>query len=169
MQWTCDSYIAPRKTLDWTDAGTVTGGNRRNIRRAHFATHWRGIRGELAVDWIAEMVQRSIPSGFDGVSIFGEVSPFHTGAELNYLALENYGSDSNPTANVDVFLRDVAGPLLGGEECARDYLRFARLRDNRAAIPQALGDVLERVGKLPRGPARRWAWLADFLASLSYS
>jgi len=168
VQWTCDRYVSPSKELAWTRAGAVSSGSRRHIMRAHFGTYWGGMRGEMAVDWIAEMVQRSMASGYDTVSIFGEVSPFHTGAELNYLALEHFGSEANPTASVDAFVRDVAAPLLGGEQHARDYLRYARLRLDRAAIPAALADIQSRVGQLSSPCARRWMWLANYLASLGY-
>jgi hypothetical protein len=136
--------------------------------RAHFATYWRGIRGELAVYWIAELVHQSVTHGFDTISLFGEVSPFHAGAELNYHALENFGSAANPKADLDAFLRDVAGPLLGGEERARDYLRFARLVSDRERIAEALEKIYSRLSALPRAAARRWAWLANHLASFAY-
>jgi hypothetical protein len=149
----------------WSEAGAVSNARHRHIMRAHFSTYWMGVRGELAIDWIAELVQRSIAHGFDAISLFGEVSPFHTSAELNYLALAHYGSRANPKADLDVFLRDVAAPLLGGGELARDYLRLARLRDDPARIPAALETIYRRIATLPAAAARRWAWLANHLAS----
>jgi len=169
VQWVCDNYVEPKSALKWTDAGAVSKGRHRNVMRAHFATYWGGIRGEVAFDWLADMVQKSIAHGFDGVSVFGEVSPFHTGAELNYLALEHFGSSQNPDADVGRFLRDVAGPLLGGEDQAKDFLRFARLKQaGPSDIDKAVQDICRRCGKLPRPAARRWAWLAQFLESLIY-
>jgi hypothetical protein len=168
VQWVCDKFVKPKLTEVWTDAGKVSSADRRNVMRAHFGTYWAGgLRGGLAIDWIADMVQRSISHGFDAISIFGEVSPFDTGAELNYLALANYGSAANPAADVDMFLRDVGGSLLGGETLARDYLRYARLLDRRAQIPAALREMYANCGKLPVAPARRWAWLANYLASFA--
>ena len=167
VQWVCDQYVSPQRAeLTWTEAGTVSRERHRNIMRAHFSTYWGGTRGELAIDWIAEMVQQSLSHGFDAVSLFGEVSPFHTGAELNYLALENHGSAANPTADPDVFLREVAAPLLGGESHAQDYLKYARLKNDQSRLPEALADIYKRCGQLPPAAARRWAWLASYLASL---
>jgi hypothetical protein len=91
----------------------------------------------------------SIASGFDTISLFGEVSPFHTGAELNYLTLADYGSAANPAADLRLFLRQVAAPLLGGERYAKDYLRYARLLDNRAKIPAAPEEIRGRVADPP--------------------
>jgi hypothetical protein len=169
VEWVGDDYIKPRLLKSWTKTGTVCGAGRHNIMRAHFTTYWWHLRGELSIDWIADMVERSIVHGFDGISLFGEVSPFATGAELNYLALQNYGSAANPRADLEVFLRDVAAPLLGGEQYARDYLRFARLLDDRPQIPGTLKEIYARCGALPPDIARRWVWLANYLASFVYS
>jgi hypothetical protein len=168
VQWVCDEYLKPPLRRSWTPAGTVSGANHRSIMRAHFGTYWAGHkRGELSIDWIAQMVQLSTTHGFDAISLFGEVSPFDTGAELNYLALENYGSAGNPSADLDRFLRDVAAPLLGGVEYAHDYLRYARLSEPQDIIP-VLTEIYKRCASLPPEPARRWAWLANYLASSVY-
>ena len=142
VQWTCDQFVQPhvRKSgFKWTKAGSVSNKDRQNVMRAHFSTYWMGRRNELAIDWIAEMVQKSMAANFDAISIFGEMSPVNAGPELNYLALENYGSAANPRADLDVFLEQVAGPLLGGAAQARQYLQCARLLDGkREKIPEAL-------------------------------
>jgi hypothetical protein len=115
---------------------------------------------------MADMVQKSMAHGFDAISICREVAPFDAGAELNYLALETYGSAVNLAADVNVFLRDVGERLLGGEKRARlRYLRFAKLLDRRDQIPASLPDMYANCGKLPVPAARRWAWLANYLAS----
>lgn len=169
VQWVADNYVKPRVAFQWTNAGTVSNQDRRNIMRAHFSTYWMGgYRRELAIDWIADMVGRSVAHGFDAISLFGEVSPFETGAELNYLALENYGSASNLDGDLDVFLRQTASQLLGGEEYARDYLRYARLLGDRRSMADALKQIWARCTNMPPDVARRWAWLGSYLASFMY-
>lgn len=169
VQWACDNFLPPLEKLVWTEAGRVSAGDHRHVMRAHYGTYWYNRRrGELSVDWISQMFQRSMASGFEAISLFGEVSPFHTGAELNYLALANFGSVANPEAELDVFLRDVADPLLGGPGTSDDYLRYARLIDDPPNIPAALDKIRSRAAALPAGPARRWTWLANFLASYVY-
>ena len=165
VQWVCDGYIAPQSKQDWTAAGHVSNERFRHIMCAHMGTYWGRYRGELAIDWISEMVKRSTAAGFDAISMFGEVSPFHTGAELNYLALANYGSSGNPEADVAVFLRDVAGPLLGGETAAHDYVKSARSVDDRAKISDTIRQIMVRLPELPLDAARRWLWLANFLSA----
>jgi len=115
------------------------------------------------------MVPKSSAHGRDTSSIWGEVSTFNVGTALNYLAHQNYGSVQNPGASVDVFLKDIAGPLLGGEESAQDFLKYARLyKTDEKQISAVLPDIYARCSKLPVEAARRWAWLANFLSSTIY-
>jgi hypothetical protein len=169
VQWVCDQFVHPyvkKSGLKWTKAGSVSNKDRRNIMRAHFATYWMGRRNELSVDWIAEMIQKSMAANFDAISLFGEMSPVNSGPELNYLALENYGSADNPKADLNLFLEKVAAPLLGGPEEAKKYLRYARLLDDdKAKIPEALTDIYAQCGKFPPKIAHRWAWLGEYLNS----
>ncbi len=171
VQWVCDQFVPPqvkKSGLKWTEAGKVSSQQRRHVMRAHFGTYWAGRRGELAIDWISEMVQKSIASGFDAISLFGEVSPVNSGSELNYLALENLGSAANPKADLSVFVDKVAAPLLGGPAQARKYLKYARLLDDdKNAIPAALSDIYAECGKHPAQVAHRWAWLGNYLATFA--
>jgi hypothetical protein len=41
--------------------------------------------------------------------------------------------------------------------------------DDRAQIPGALKDIYGRCASLPPDVARRWVWLANYLASFVYS
>ncbi|MHB1484051.1 MAG: hypothetical protein ACYCYI_05250 [Saccharofermentanales bacterium] len=171
VQWYADPYFEPLKSAVWTDAGDITLRDKkhRHIMRAAYSSFWGGTRGEVAFDWMADMVQQSMAHGIDAISIWGEVSPFNAGTELNYLAHENYGSASNPKAELDIFLKDIAGPLLGGEGYARDFLKYARLyKSANEKIEAVLPDIYARCGKLPVDAARRWAWLATFLSSTIY-
>lgn len=166
VQWVADYFMKNGEvTAAWTAAGRVPDTDHRHVMRSHLATSWFGNRGELAIDWLANLVQRSIASGCEGISLFGEVSPFHAGAELNYLALSDYGGPQNPGADLDSFLRRVAAPLLGGTDQARDFLRYARLVGDRQRIPAALPEMYGRLHALSPEAARRWCWLANQLAS----
>ncbi len=168
IEWVYDQLGKGVPKRVWTQAGNLDNTRHRHIMRAHLGTYWAGTRGEPALDGIAEMARESMVHGADGLSLFGEVSPFHTGAELNYLGLENLGSPANPKADLDVFLREVAAPLLGGESNARDYLRYAKLKHQPSRIPDGLKAIYSRCGSLPPQAARRWAWLGNFLASFVY-
>lgn len=166
VQWVADYFMKNGEiTPAWTAEGRVPGDGHRHVMRSHLSTSWFGNRGELATDWLANLVQRSIASGFEGVSLFGEASPFHSGAELNYLALEDYGGVDNLDADLDSFQQRIAAPLLGGVDNARDFLQFARLLSDRPQIPAALPKIYGRLASLPPDAARRWCWLANHLAS----
>ena len=120
------------------------------------------------MDWLAIMAQRSIAKGFNGVSMFGEKSPFRAGCELNYLALADYGSERNPAADLSSFLETVAAPLLGGPEWAHEYLRLARLIDEPAQLENACAAARQKAAQLTGRPADRWTWLAWYLSRFAY-
>ncbi len=166
VQWVADYFMKNGAiTPAWTAEGRVTSPGHRHVMRSHLSTSWFGNRGEVAIDWLANLVNQSISSGFEGISLFGEVSPFQSGAELNYLALADFGSVQNPKADLDAFQQRVAAPLLGGADNARDFLQFARLLSDRKQIPAALPGIYARLATLPPEAARRWCWLANHLAS----
>ncbi|MDO8589401.1 MAG: hypothetical protein Q7T82_20450 [Armatimonadota bacterium] len=165
VQWVGDSLSKPKNSVAWTDAGKVSNAPRSNIIRAHYSTYWMGQRGEIAVDWIADLAQKSTAHGMEGLSIFGEVSPFVAGAELNYLALENLGSASNPKASLEIFFRDVADPLLGGKKRGKQFLQLARTFGDGPRVADALKEIYPLCAKLPPDAARRWTWLANSLSS----
>ncbi|MBL8817458.1 MAG: hypothetical protein JNL58_15640 [Planctomyces sp.] len=176
VQWVADRYLRqadPDRV--WTDKGQVSCDGLRHVMRAHVGTDWGwgAFRGEVALEWISKLVQQSVSSGFEGISLFGEVSPFHTGAELNYLALSDLGSANNPTSDQAVFEERIAGPLLGGHSHAIDFVRFAGLLDarfpnRRTEIPAAISSIYSRLPLLSPEVGRRWCWLANQLASFVY-
>ncbi len=165
VQWVGDRYLPPHSTYSWTAAGRVRPGRHRHIMRAHFSTYWYGLRGELALPWVVEMARRSAAAGFCGTSLFGEASPFAPTVELNYLALADLGSASNPGADLESFLDRVAAPRLGGAGLARRFVDLALRVRTPARIPEALDECYATIGKLPPAAARRWTWLATCLAS----
>jgi hypothetical protein len=136
--------------------------------RAHLATWWMGRGDEVAVDWLALLAQQSLAQGFDGLSIFGDKSPFRTGCELNYLALADYGSTANPDADLQSFLTRVAGPLLGGAERAAEYLRLARLIAVPEELEGAAAQARRHAAQLTGRQAERWTWLAWYLSRWTY-
>jgi hypothetical protein len=168
VQWVGDKLAASQPSALGTEAGKALSARHRHIIRAHYSTYWGGVRGEPALGGIAALARQSVLHGFDAISIFGEVSPFHTGAELNYLAFEDFASSSNPGSNMDVFIKEKAAPLLGGEVEAREFLELAGYRSKGAEIPKALRRIYDRMGKLPAQAARRWSWLAAYLSSFAY-
>jgi hypothetical protein len=167
VQWAGDAFM-PGKSA-WTEAGVPPAGPWRHIMRAHFATLWMDELDNLAVDRIAALARESAAHGIDGVSIFGERSPFNANTELNYLAFADCGSAENAACDVERFLERVAAPRLGGPELAREYVRIAGLLGQPEAIAAELPFVRRTAGRLDGAAARRWAWLANYLASHCYA
>jgi hypothetical protein len=168
VQWVGDKMASQQPAKLGSEAGKTLSARHRHVLRAHFSTYWQGMRSEPAVEGIAALARQCALHGFDAISIFGEVSPFHPGAELNYLAFEDFASSSNPGSSVDLFLKEKAAPLLGGEAEARDFLHLARSRAKGPELAGILRRIYDRVGKLPAPAARRWAWLATYLSSFAY-
>lgn len=166
VQWVADEITVPRHPVPWT--ARAPAGFAANVMRTHLATWWRGRGEEVAVDWLAQLAQLSLAHGYDGLSIFGEKSPFRTGSELNYLALADYGSAANPSADLTSFLTRVAGPLLGGAERAQEFLRLARLIDSPAELEGAAAQARRQAAQLDGRPAARWTWLAWYLSRWLY-
>ena len=176
VQWVGDLYMRsnnpPNPPLTWTAAGRVPRPDLQHMMRAHFGTDWfwPGFRGEVAVDWVSKLIKESVTAGVQGITLFGEVSPFAAGAELNYLALTDFGSANNPTADRRIFEQGIAGPLLGGVNQVREFAEFAGLLDRNYPdklnqIPAALNNIYSRLASLTPAAARRWCWLANELAS----
>ncbi len=166
VQWVADYHSSPMNPVEWT--ARAPEGFAGNIMRAHLATWWMGRGDEVAVDWLAEMAQKSLATGFNGLSIFGDKSPFRTGCELNYLALADYGSAANPAADLESFLERVAAPLLGGPKLAAEYLRLARLIAVPDELEPAVVEARRHAAALTGRPAERWAWLAWYLSRWVY-
>lgn len=173
VQWVGDRYVREdNPALVWTAEGRPPRGDLLHQMRVHFGTDWGwgAFRGEDAVDWIAKLVKMSMAAGIQGITMFGEVSPLLTGAELNYLALTDFGSTSNPTASRQLFEERIAAPLLGGADNAYDFAQFAGLLDRLYPdrlnqIPAALPQMYSRLTTLTPEAARRWCWLASEMAS----
>jgi len=136
--------------------------------RAHSGTQWKNGRGALSLDLIRKQCNLSASSGIQGVSLFGEISPYAANAEFNYRALE-YFADT-PDATVPDFARDVMSPLLGGETFAEQYLAFAPLETKSAEAKPAVDAIISRILPAVRDAEarRRWLWLAARLDSFRW-
>lgn len=172
VQWVADELVPPKSDAPWTVRAPEEFSG--NIMRSHHATWWRARGEEVAIQWLAPMARRAVDAGYSGLSIFGEKGPSRTGCELNYLALADCGSASNPTADLESFLDRVAAPLLGGPGEAREYLRLARSLGDPgsavcvAALEEAADQARKQAARLSGRPADRWTWLASYLSRFVY-
>jgi len=122
LQWAVDTGIGGYSVIDWSD--NVYTPSKNNITRIHTGSQW-SINGPAAwgVNLVWEMVSRSRGQGLNGVSIFGEESPFSPPNEANYLALEEasgFGKD-NPECSEELFYAQTLDPLYGGHGLAKRW------------------------------------------------
>lgn len=164
LQWVCDQAI---RDDYWTDDNRMPEPLRRyrHIMRAHYGTYWRhetNTRHGLSVKHIRKQCRLSYLSGIQGISIFGESSPFHPNAEFNYLAMV-YFTD-HPMASLGEFSDEVMAPRLGGKGLAERYLDLADTYRAPGKIPEAEKEIVRLLPQLSDPECiRRWIHLASFL------
>lgn len=165
-QWKCDKQL---RDGSWTENDSLPESMRgfHHVMRSHCGTQWWGTRDALDLERIRRQCRLSAAAGIDGVSMFGESSPFNTGAEMNYLALEYFADD--PTASTEAFQKDVMAPLLGGENAAALYTELSRRCERGERLTAGAEEICRLLPKLDTSDARRrWLWLANRLNSFAW-
>ncbi len=161
-QWS-DRHLGPDQ---WQDGDRLPEALRkfRHVMRYHHGTQWDGGRHTLAVEGIRKQCRLSFESGIQGVSIFGECSPFHANTEFNYLALQYFAD--HPLDSLRDFAENVMASRLGGTALAESYLEFGVLNRTPEKIPAAVREIAKIIPGIKAGDAlRRWCYLASFLNS----
>ncbi|MBX3070529.1 MAG: hypothetical protein KF883_08555 [Thermomicrobiales bacterium] len=139
-----------------------------NVFRCQFCCQWNGDNRTERYFFngrdFHDMAKKAHQTGFDGLTVWGEPSPYHTSTELSYNAFARFTWD--PSLSWDDWLREDAGPLLGGEEAARRYIDLSITLDqhanlDRAELDRITGEALDAVRSSSGDVARRWLWLAD--------
>jgi hypothetical protein len=161
-QWS-DRHLTPTQ---WQETDRLPEHLRkfRHIMRYHHGTQWDGGRHTFVVDKIRQQCRLSFKSGMQGVSVFGECSPFHANAEFNYLALRYFAD--HPLDSLRNFAENIMAPLLGGVALAESYLEFGILNKTPEKIPAAVKEIAKIISGIKDCDAlRRWCYLASFLNS----
>ena len=166
-QWKCDRRL---RDGSWRESDRLPPvlGRFRHMMRAHSGTQWWGGRATWAVELIQRQCHLSHAAGIQGVSLFGEISPYLANAEFNYLALQYFAD--HPENAVEQFVRDEMSPRLGGDEFAAKYAAYAMIQHRPEGIPAALADIAKIAASVKdRDALRRWMWLADNLAGYRWN
>ncbi len=148
---------------------------RTNVFRCQFACQWNGDRRTERYrfngrDWEA-MAKKAKATGFDGLTVWGEPSPYNTATELGYLAFSRFTWDTS--LSWDTWLEHDIAPLLGGVDAARRYLEILDIIDppNRAdstTLRPLQSESLDAARQFDDGAARRWLWLTDRIGRMRY-
>jgi hypothetical protein len=151
----------PRLKADLTAEHVSKLPRTRNVVRTHMGTQWNHERYELIAQRLARMMQLVHTTGMQGATIFSEVSTFSVANEINYLAFARFGYEAELTW--DQFVANDLGPLLGGGEAARHYLRLLEISGDASSLARAAGEARE-IGSIQTGEIyRRWVWLQNRL------
>ena len=160
-QWKCDAML---RSGEWKSGDKMIENMRcfNHILRAHTGTQWWGGRHTLGIELIRKQCKLTYDSGLNSVSMFGEISPCHTNAEFNYLALE-YFADS-PHKSLKDFVHDVMSEKLGGKSLAERYYEMATLYRIPERVPAATMEIAKiAAGLSDYDQVRRWQYLANHL------
>ncbi|MCC6313580.1 MAG: hypothetical protein IT337_06170 [Thermomicrobiales bacterium] len=144
---------------------------RRNVFRAQFACQWNGSnateRYRFNARDFAELSWKAAATGVQGLTVWGEASPFDVPVELSYLAFGRFTYDPSLTWNQ--FLSEEIAPRLGGDAAAERYLHILDAIDREEPLPDATWvgfrhEALDAARVPDDGVSRRWVWLADRVA-----
>ncbi len=137
-----------------------------NVLRCQFASQWNGDerteRYALNARVFGDMARVCDRTGMNGLTIWGEPSPYHATVELSYLSFARHSWD--PSLSWEDFLRETAAPLLGGQDAAKEFVAIAEEIDASAALAPGRLHALRRLaaGHRADGPAGlRWLSLED--------
>jgi hypothetical protein len=142
-----------------------------NILRCQFACQWNGDerteRYWLNAKTFADMSAFVSKVGMDGLTVWGEPSPYLATVELSYLAFARFGW--NPSLTWERFIAEDVAPRLGGSEPAERFLAIAGEIDANQHLPAERLAALRSeaaafAASLPGEPARRWLTLTDQVA-----
>lgn len=146
-----------------------------NVLRCQFACQWNGDerteRYALNASTFAEMAQKSHEVGMQGLTVWGEPSPYFATVELSYLAFARFSYE--PSLTWERFINEDVAPLLGGRDAADLFIAVADEVDaHQTLAPERLEALRRQVrdaGDAVSGEAaRRWLTLEGQIAKRAF-
>jgi hypothetical protein len=137
-----------------------------NVLRCQFACQWNGDerteRYALNAQTFADMARVCARTGMNGLTVWGEPSPYHATVEMSYLAFARFSW--NPALEWDDFVATDMAPRLGGLDAAQEFIAVAGELDGSAAMdPDRLRTLQQRAAdhRADDAAGRRWLSLED--------
>lgn len=156
LQFTINRSYWPKFQKEAPQAGIGSASPHRKIIRTHMGSQWNGDRHRLVAQDFALLAKTAARSGLDGMTIFGEVSPWRVVHEINYLSAAFFAD--NPGRNWGDFVNLKLAPLLGGKDLAGLYLKFMEKQKVGRSELTRTKTILRNI----KDPAyRRWLWMAE--------
>ncbi|KQW06202.1 hypothetical protein ASC66_06640 [Leifsonia sp. Root4] len=147
----------------------------KNVIRSQFACQWNGDerteRYAFNAPVFAELSKKAAEVDMQGLTVWGEPSPFHVSAELSYLAFGRFGYD--PSLTWEQFVATDVASRVGGAAEAESFIGLMQELDSQQFMaPKRLLSIRDEAvdaGRSQSGDAvRRWLWLADRANQRSY-
>ncbi|RMF32848.1 MAG: hypothetical protein D6754_17995, partial [Alphaproteobacteria bacterium] len=117
----------------------------------------------------AEMAELCGRTGLEGLTVWGEPSPYHATVEMSYLAFARFSW--SPDLAWESFMAEDAAPRLGGLDAAREFFAIAgELDANQVMDPERLRALANRAAahRAEDEAGRRWLSLEDQIARRRY-
>ena len=142
-----------------------------NVLRCQFACQWNGDerseRYALNARTFADMARAAGAVGMDGLTVWGEPSPYHATVELSYLAFARFSYE--PGLTWERFVEEDVAPLLGGPEAAERFMALAGELDANQSLPRERLAAMQAEARAASAgadseAARRWLTLEDQVA-----
>ncbi len=146
-----------------------------NVLRCQFACQWNGDerteRYALNARTFAEMARVAHNVGMEGLTVWGEPSPYHATVELSYLAFARFSYE--PTLTWERFLDEDVAPLLGGRAAADRFVTIAEEIDAHqrltiTRLAELRVEALRHSGATAGEAARRWLTLGEQISRREY-
>lgn len=144
-----------------------------NVLRCQFACQWNGDerseRYALNARVFGDMASLCARTGMQGLTVWGEPSPYHATVELSYLAFARFSW--SPTLTWDDFIAEEAAPLLGGKDAAHEFVTIAEELDRNQNLPVEQLKLLRKKAMEHRSEnetGRRWLTLEDQISRRIY-
>lgn len=141
---------------------------RNNVIRTQFNCQWNGDyrteRYRLNARDIAAQAKKAAEIGFRGHTMWGEVSAYHTAADISYRAFSRFTWD--PSLTWDRFVADDLAPLFDGVDGATAYLSMNEAFDASAVhatakLQEMRGEAFAHAAATSGEVSARWLWLTD--------
>lgn len=142
-----------------------------NIFRSQFASQWNGDnrteRYAFSAPVFADMARKAHSVGVEGLTVWGEASPYNVPNELSYVALGRFGFDAS--LGWEDFSAEEIAPRLGGADAASEFVAALQELDAAPQIAQRRlnelhGRAIDGLTSTSGDAAVRWTWLVDRVA-----
>jgi hypothetical protein len=142
-----------------------------NVFRCQFCSQWNGDRRTERYRFngrdFAEMAWKAAASGIQGLTVWGESSPYNVSTELSYLAFARFTYD--PALTWERFLSEEVASRVGGDAAAVRYLDIMTTLDaspmlDAGVLRRMQAEALDGARHADDEVARRWVWVAERVA-----